>query len=427
MERAVADCPEVDVLLEDMPITCLIDTGSQVTTITESFFRRLFGFNLFNVGNMIRITGANELEVPCLGYIEVGIEISGILVPQVGVLVIKDPVDAQGLERKKRVPGLLGSNFFSALKKCMDQQDSAVPTGDKISQILSLYEMSVDSVNHQSSFVKVAGSSKIKVPAASMIVVQGLTRSRSDSKPYFVAVEAIAGVNGSLPRNIIVVDTFAEVVGGRVPVRVVNIGQEDIWLEPKSRLGLAHFVNIVRESIDSPQYEVEARDSEIIVRLEKMEVSAPESVCNKIDDLPFKVDIDKTDLSLEHERQIASLFMRYKEFFVESEDDLGFTDLVSHNIPTVDDVPVKVPHRRVPPNLLPEVRDLVNKMLRQKVIQPSVSPYAAPVVLVRKKDKSLRLCVDYRLLNAKTVKDAYPLPRIEEALDALHGAKYFSL
>ena len=104
----------------------------------------------------------------------------------------------------------------------------------------------------------------------------------------------------------------------------------------------------------------------------------------------------------------------------------GFTDLVSHNIPTVDDVPVKVPHRRIPPHLLPEVRDLVNKMLHQKVIQPSVSPYAAPVVLVRKKDKSLRLCVDYRLLNAKTVKDAYPLPRIEEALDALHGSKYFS-
>lgn len=178
MERAVADCPEVEVLLEDITINCLIDTGSQVTTITESFYRRLSDMHLFNVGNMIRITGANELEVPCLGYIEVGIKISGVLVPLVGVLVIKDPVDAQGLERKKRVPGLLGSNFFSALKKCMDQQVSAVPTGDKISQILSLYEMSVDSVNHQSSFVKVAGSSRIKVPAASMIVVQGLTRSR---------------------------------------------------------------------------------------------------------------------------------------------------------------------------------------------------------------------------------------------------------
>ena len=56
----------------------------------------------------------------------------------------------------------------------------------------------------------------------------------------------------------------------------------------------------------------------------------------------------------------------------------------------------------------------------------ATSPYAAPVVLVRKKDKSLRLCVDYSQLNAKTIKDAYPLPRIDEALEALNGARYFS-
>ncbi len=64
------------------------------------------------------------------------------------------------------------------------------------------------------SFVKVAGSSQVKIPALSMVVVQGSTRSKSET--YSVAVEAIAGVNVSLPRNIIVVDTFAEVVKGRV-------------------------------------------------------------------------------------------------------------------------------------------------------------------------------------------------------------------
>ena len=72
------------------------------------------------------------------------------------------------------------------------------------------------------------------------------------------------------------------------------------------------------------------------------------------------------------------------------------------------------------------MKEHIKRLLAQRVIVESHSPYAAPVVLVRKKDGSLRLCVDYRRLNLKTVGDAYPLPRIQESLDALVGAQYFS-
>ena len=65
-------------------------------------------------------------------------------------------------------------------------------------------------------------------------------------------------------------------------------------------------------------------------------------------------------------------------------------------------------------------------MLNQDIIEPSESPWASPVVLVRKKDGSLRYCIDYRKLNSVTVKDSYPLPRIDESLDALGGSRYFS-
>ena len=71
------------------------------------------------------------------------------------------------------------------------------------------------------------------------------------------------------------------------------------------------------------------------------------------------------------------------------------------------------------------MKEHIKGLLAQRVIVESHSPYAAPVVLVRKKDGSLRLCVDYRRLNLKTVGDAYPLPRIQESLDALVGAQYF--
>ena len=65
-------------------------------------------------------------------------------------------------------------------------------------------------------------------------------------------------------------------------------------------------------------------------------------------------------------------------------------------------------------------------MLQNDIIHPTNSPWASPVVLVRKKDGSLRFCVDYRKVNSLTRKDAYPLPRIDDALDTLSGSKLFS-
>ena len=73
-----------------------------------------------------------------------------------------------------------------------------------------------------------------------------------------------------------------------------------------------------------------------------------------------------------------------------------------------------------------EVRRQVSDGLRRGIIEPSASPYGTPVLFVRKKDGSLRMCVDYRALNKITVKNKYPLPRIDDLLDQLHGASVFS-
>ncbi|CAN2387863.1 Reverse transcriptase (RNA-dependent DNA polymerase), partial [Pristimantis euphronides] len=82
--------------------------------------------------------------------------------------------------------------------------------------------------------------------------------------------------------------------------------------------------------------------------------------------------------------------------------------------------------RQIPPKMYQEVKKLLNHMLATGVVRESQSPWAAPVVLVKKKDGSIRFCVDYRKLNSCTIRDSYPLPRIEESLSALGKARYFS-
>ena len=73
-----------------------------------------------------------------------------------------------------------------------------------------------------------------------------------------------------------------------------------------------------------------------------------------------------------------------------------------------------------------EVKELLNDMLEREVIRPSNSPWSSPIVLVKKKDNTKRLCVDFRKVNEITKKDAFTIPRIDDTLDTLHSARYFS-
>jgi len=88
--------------------------------------------------------------------------------------------------------------------------------------------------------------------------------------------------------------------------------------------------------------------------------------------------------------------------------------------------PISVAPYRMSPSELAELKKQLEELLEKYFIRPSVSPWGAPVLLVKKKDGSFRLCVDYRQLNKFTIKNKYPLPRIDDLMDQLRGASVFS-
>ena len=124
--------------------------------------------------------------------------------------------------------------------------------------------------------------------------------------------------------------------------------------------------------------------------------------------------------------RVRTVIEKYSFLFAMNTLDLGRTDLVKHHIQLGNYTPIKDRYCRIPPHQYEEVQKHLKEMLDIGTIRCSNSPWASPVVLVRKKDGSLRFCIDLRKLNARTVKDAYSLPRIEDALDSLNGACIFT-
>jgi len=144
------------------------------------------------------------------------------------------------------------------------------------------------------------------------------------------------------------------------------------------------------------------------------------------DDNTVPLDLSDSMLTEGEQAQLRSLVAEYRDIFALSPDELGRTGLVQHHIDTGDSPPIRQRPYRVSEHQRGIIEEHVTDMLNRGIIQPSVSPWASPVVLVKKKDNTDRFCVDFHRLNAVTRKDSYPLPRIDNTLDALSNTRYFS-
>ena len=133
-----------------------------------------------------------------------------------------------------------------------------------------------------------------------------------------------------------------------------------------------------------------------------------------------------TELSDEQRLKFKQLLLEFPDVFSKDDFDLGCLNSgVEHKINTHDEIPIAEKFRRTPLQFQKQEQEYIEKLLKQGVIEPSASEWAAAPVLVWKKSGELCYCIDYRALNSKTIKDTFNLPLIEDCLDSLYGKRLF--
>ena len=133
----------------------------------------------------------------------------------------------------------------------------------------------------------------------------------------------------------------------------------------------------------------------------------------------------KKRLSTEQAEKLSTILVMFADVFAKNDLDPGKFTVIVHQIRTGESLSIKAGLRRTPLGFESAERATLDSMLGAGVIEPSQSEFAAPPVLVRKRDKSWRYCIDYRALNSATIQDVYPLPPIEDCIDCLAGKKWY--
>ncbi len=420
------------ILFGDIPIRSLMDSGSQVTTITETCYKQHFQ-GQDNIDNIkwLELSAGNGLEIPIVGVMTINITIKDTVFEDIHVLVVKDPQSSTVHARKLVTPAVIGNNVVTPLYQQVNVEtnfnlDSTDPDDLALQQALHIYQLHLIMTEQIEAEIKtkstdILGFAKTKphliIPADTAISIECTTRQLPEG--YITLVEPS---NTALPLGLVIMPTISKVSHGKVKVEVQNHSSADIILQRPTGIATIHQCDVL-----NPQLNVvlqESQDSHLKATVTINELYNGENISNW-QQLPFQINMDDVPMTRSENIKLLNIFKNYQNVFSQHDDDIGYTDLVEHRIDTVDSLPIKRPDRRVPPQLIKEVKSILQDWLKAGIIRESSSPYASQMVLVRKKTGEIRICIDYRGLNKVTIKDAYPLPRIEECIDSLKDAKYF--
>ena len=471
--RLIGKTNEASAVVDGVPITCLVDSGSCMSAMVKSFAKAL-GLEIKPLNTILDIEVTGGGTCPYYGYVECRLQLPQIKKFDVDVLMLIIDDSEYGM----RVPVQIGTLHIdmaldlateTEMKRLSRRWERA-----KMATALHMNSMVVDEESFKLDEISgtVHTTQKLSLGPFENATVTGILKGPVKSSAYHkrvnVTIEPIeAHKEGENKYCAVPGYAFLKPGSDRVKVMIKNLTARVIKVPQGSKVASLEAANVVPHMLapqetQSPKTNVKPmKSTHVEVSQEDLPMSdktASEGGTSKEEDdvapsgntikgATSKSEVDRTPLSPEQMKilfeqikleegtadwteeqksRVKSVIEQYSFLFAMNSLDLGRTDLVKHHIELKDYTPIKDRYRRIPPHQYEEVRKHLKEMLDIGAIRRSNSPWASPVVLVRKKDRSLRFCIDLRKLNARTVKDAYSLPRIEDALDSLNGACIFT-
>ena len=388
-EELIGKANEVPVIVEGIHCLSLVDTGSQITSVSESFYHRYLSHSEHHsVQQLVSLEGAGGDGIPYTGYVLITLQLSGTDAGTFPVFIVHDT------RYNERVPMIIGTNVISRLH--VNNSCGKIHKGVQMAlRSLELVDQHLD---------KSDGTYGIVYASTGCHLEPGEIKT----------VCANIRVTVPIPKSIAMVSDLNENSNLNVTPAIVDVDQST--------------KSVMLEMHNSGPYAMNVKSGLRIAQLDQVSLADPDSDLEKSDEFLEKLDLDylRSVATPEEVTEVESMILRWSHIFSRDSTDLGKTDVLKHRIDLFDETPVKEKARRIPPTMIEELKQHIRQLLDIGVIEESVSPYSSPIVLVRKKSGDLRLCVDFRKLNAKTIKDSYRIPTIEELIDTLGGACWFA-
>ena len=422
-EALIGPCCETPVLVNDHATQCLLDSGSQVTVLSESFFRdTLSASPLQELPEGLSIVGAGGHRVPYIGVVDINVNLP-ISVTGINHTVKVTAFVCPDTEYSNHVPVIIGTNVFRQYAEQGKRQ-----SGTNFFRNLPLNCMSTfvySDINNIGDDGKIgclkAQRKKTVLKSGEVKDVWCYSKIKLPQTRNAILIQE--PVSKELPEG---VQIFSQKVNTSyhnincLKITVVNKSAEEV--EFKRNQVLAD-VFLIDKEYDCEK--VIQSLSHFVTDAQNAEQKSPSGRVSEektVSDIEFKFE---EDLPVHWKERWKKGFSAYSDIFIQHKFDIGCTDVLSHDTELEPGPIIRERPRPIPPADFEAARQHIKDLLDAKIISPSTSPYASPIVLVKKKSGALRMCVDYRKINARTIRDSYALPKIEDLFSTLSGAKYF--